>query len=91
MVTFRCRRLFGTSGREGLLGAAIVTLNENDETIESQQVQLGQMESLSVRVAELIGIFYVVNMAFKLAHQGSNSLNGVPVTATILCDSRSAL
>jgi ribonuclease HI len=79
------------SGREGHLGAAIVTLNENDEVMESQQVQVGPMERWSVHVAELIGIFYAVNMVFKLAHQRSNTLNGVPVTATILCDSRSAL
>ncbi|CEJ55656.1 hypothetical protein PMG11_01904 [Penicillium brasilianum] len=79
------------SGRKDHLGAAIVTLNESDEVIESQQVQVGPMDRWSVHVAELIGIFYAVNMAFKLFHQRSNAANGVPVTATILCDSKSAL
>ncbi|KAJ6016452.1 reverse transcriptase [Penicillium herquei] len=49
------------------------------------------MERWSVHVAELIGIFYAVDMVFKLAHQRTNLENGVPTTATILCDSRSAL
>lgn len=79
------------SGREGHLGSAVVTLNENDEVVEFQQVQVGPMERWSVHVAELIGIFYAVNMVFKLAHQRSNILNGVPIIATIICDSRSAL
>jgi ribonuclease HI len=79
------------SGREGHLGAAIVTLNENDEVVEFQQVQVGLMDRWSVHVAELIGIFYAVNMVFKLFHQRSNAVNRVPAIATILCDSKSAL
>jgi hypothetical protein len=79
------------SGRKGHLGAAIVTLNGSDEVIESQQVQVGPIDRWSVHVAELIGIFYAVNMVFKLFHQRSNAVNGVPVIATILCDSKSAL
>ena len=79
------------SGREGHLGAAIVTLNESDEVIESQQVQVGPMDRWSVHAAELIGIFYAVNMVFKLFHQRLNTVNRVPVIATILCDSKSAL
>ncbi|KXG45142.1 reverse transcriptase [Penicillium griseofulvum] len=79
------------SGRKGHLGAAIVTLNDNEEVIESQQVQVGPMERWSVHVAELIGIFYAVDMVFKLAHQRTNVEDGVQSTATILCDSRSAL
>ncbi|KAJ5138858.1 uncharacterized protein N7515_003706 [Penicillium bovifimosum] len=79
------------SGREGHLGAAIVALNDNDEVTESQQVQVGSMERWSVHVAELMGIFYAVSMAFKLAHQRSVVGNNVHATATILCDSKSAL
>jgi ribonuclease HI len=79
------------SGREGHLGAAIVTLNENDEVTEFQQIQVGPMDRWSVHVAELIGIFYAVNMVFKLFHQRSNAVNRVPVIASILCDSKSAL
>jgi ribonuclease HI len=79
------------SGREGHLGAAIVTFNENDEVTELQQIQVGPMDRWSVHVAELIGIFYAVNVVFKLFHQRLNTVNRVPVIATILCDSKSAL
>jgi ribonuclease HI len=79
------------SGREGHLGAAIVTLNESDEVIESQQVQVGPMDRWSVHAAELIGIFYAVNMVFNLFHQRSSAVNRVPVIASILCDSKSTL
>ena len=76
------------SGREGHLGSAIVTLNENDEATEFQQIQVGTIDHWSVHVAELIGIFNAVNMVFKLFHQRSNAVNRAPV---ILCDSKSAL
>ncbi|KAJ5642550.1 reverse transcriptase [Penicillium lividum] len=79
------------SGREGHLGTAIVALNDHEEVIESQQVQVGPMERWSVHVAELIGIFYAVDMVLKLAHQRSFVRNSAHTTATILCDSRSAL
>ncbi|CDM38421.1 Probable transposable element [Penicillium roqueforti FM164] len=79
------------SGREGHLGAAVVALDDNDEVVESQQIQVGPMERWSVHVAELIGIFYAVNMVYKLVHQRTNVVNGAHITATILCDSRSAL
>lgn len=69
----------------------MVALNENDEVIESQQVQVGPMERWSVHIAELISIFYAVNIVFKVAHKRSNTLNGFPVTTTILYNSRSAL
>ena len=32
------------SGREGHLGAAIITLNSNEEVVESKQIQVGPME-----------------------------------------------
>jgi ribonuclease HI len=79
------------SGREGHLGAALVALNDNDEVTESQQVQVGPMERWSVHVAELIGIFYAVSMGFKLAYQRAIAGNQRQATATIVCDSRSAL
>jgi ribonuclease HI len=79
------------SGREGHLGAAVVALDGNLETVESQQVQVGPMDRWSVHVAELIGIFFAISMAFKVVHQLSRSLECKPKTVTILCDSRSAL
>ncbi|KAJ6016451.1 reverse transcriptase [Penicillium herquei] len=79
------------SGRKDHLGAAIVALNDHEEVIESQQVQVGPMERWSVHVAELIGIFYAVDLVFKLAHQRVVIEDSAHTTATILCDSRSAL
>jgi len=79
------------SGREGHLGAAVVTLNNDDKVTESQQIQVEPMDRWSVHVAELIGIFYAVNMVYKLAHQRSSPGNNMHTAATILCDSRSAL
>jgi ribonuclease HI len=79
------------SGREGHLGAAVVALDDNSEIAESHQVQVGLMDRWSVHVAELIGIFYAISIVFKIAHQLSRSVEGRQKTATILCDSRSAL
>jgi hypothetical protein len=78
------------SGREGQLRAAIVTLNGDKEVLESRQVQVGLMDRWSVHVAELIGIFYAVDMVFMLVHQRTDREDGSGSTATILCDSRSA-
>jgi ribonuclease HI len=78
------------SGRDGHLGAAVVALDNNLEITESQLVQVGSMDHWSIHVAELIGIFYAVSMVFKIAHQQVRSADGQQ-TATILCDSRSAL
>ena len=48
------------------------------------------MDRWSVHVAELIGIFHAINMVFKMAHQRKEAEDR-ETTATILCDSRSAL
>jgi ribonuclease HI len=79
------------SGREDHLGAAVVALDENQDVMGSEQVQVGPMNRWSVHVAELIGIFYAISMVFKLAHQRPTDTYGDPMTATILCDSKSAL
>ena len=79
------------SGREGHLGAAVVALDNNLEVIESQQVQVGPMDRWSVHVAELIGIFYAISTVFKISHQRPRTEHNGTTTATILCDSRSAL
>jgi ribonuclease HI len=78
------------SGREGHLGAAVVALDNNLQVVESQQVQVGPTDRWSVHVAELIGIFYAISTVFKIACQ-QPSLGSTQKTATILCDSRSAL
>ena len=78
------------SGRQDHLGAAAVALDNNQEILEAQQVQVGPMSRWSVHVAELIGIFYAISVVFKIAHQRLRTADR-QLTATILCDSRSAL
>jgi ribonuclease HI len=79
------------SGREGHLGAAVVALDNDLQVVESKQVQVGPMDRWSIHTAELIGIFYAISMVFKVASQLSNHFKHIPKTATILCDSKSAL
>ena len=78
------------SGRDGQSGAAVVTFNDDMEMVESQQVQVGPMDRWSVHVAELIGIFYAISTVFKMAHRQPRPEDR-QATATILCDSKSAL
>lgn len=78
------------SRREGHLGAAVVALGNNLEVVESQQVQMGPKDRWSVHVAELIGIFHAISTVFKIAHVRTRPSEGT-TTATILCDSKSAL
>jgi len=79
------------SVREGHLGAAAVAVDDKLEVIESQQIQVGPMDRWSVHVAELVGIFYAVSTVFKISHQLPRTEHNGTKTATILCDSRSAL
>ena len=79
------------SGLEDYLGVAVVALDANLEVVGSEQIQVGPMDSWSVHVAELIGIFYAINMVFRLARQRSPNACRQQSTATILCDSKSAL
>ncbi|KAJ5340349.1 hypothetical protein N7541_009473, partial [Penicillium brevicompactum] len=78
------------SGCDGQLGAAVVAFNDNMDIVDCQQIQVGPMDSWSVHVAELVGIFHAFGTVFKLAHQIVRP-QGRQVTATILCDSRLAL
>ena len=73
------------------MGAAVIALDNNLEVIESQQVQVGPMDRWSVHVAVPIGIFYAISTVFKHAHQRLRTVDSGNTTATILCDSRSAL
>jgi ribonuclease HI len=49
------------------------------------------MDRWSIHVAELIGIFYAVSTVFKISHQRPRTEHNGTTTATILCDSKSAL
>lgn len=71
------------------MGAVVVALDNNLEIIESQQVLVGPMDQWSVHVAKLMRIFYAIITVFKIGHQRPRT--EYKGTATILCDSRSAL
>jgi hypothetical protein len=73
-------------GRQGHLGAAVAGLHDNLEVVEPQQIHVEPIDRWSVHIGELIGIFYAISLVYKLGHQQRPSN-----TATILCDSRSAL
>jgi ribonuclease HI len=79
------------SGREGHLGASVVALDDDQRGIESQQIQVEPMDRWSVHVAELIGIFHAISTVLEIFHQSPGRTDCSPATATILCDSRSAL
>lgn len=79
------------SGRKGHLGATVVVLDGNLETVESQQIQVRPIDRWSVHIAELISIFYAISIVFKVVYQLSTSLERRRKTATIVYDSRSAL
>ena len=79
------------SGQDGHLGAAVVALNNDQEVLESRQVQVGPADRWFIHVAELIGIFHAISTVLKLFHQHLNNANKRLTTVTILCDSRSAL
>jgi hypothetical protein len=49
------------------------------------------MDRWFVHVAELIGIFYAISMALRLAYQRSSDAYGCLVIVTFLCDSRSSI
>ena len=49
------------------------------------------MDRWSIHVAELIGIFHAISSVLKLAHQHPWAAHSRTTTATILCDSKSAL
>jgi hypothetical protein len=49
------------------------------------------MERWLVHVVELIGIFHAISMVLKIFHQRPSQTDSSPTTATIMCDSRSAL
>jgi hypothetical protein len=79
------------SGRDGHLGAAVVALDDDQKIVEFRQVQMGPMDRWSVHIAELIDIFHGLSTVFKISRQRSGHTGGRSTTATILCDSRSAL
>jgi hypothetical protein len=79
------------SGRDGHLGAAAVALGNDQEIIESRQVQVGPMKHWLIHVTELIGIFYTISTVFKMFHQHSSNTGSRSTTVIILYNSKSAL
>lgn len=79
------------SGHHNQVGAAAVALRSDDEVVESRRVCVGPATYWSVHAAELLRIFYAISLVNKLAHLDEGSRIPITRTATILCDSMSAL
>jgi ribonuclease HI len=79
------------SACQNQLGAAAVTLDQNQEVLESRQVYIGSSEHWTVQGAELIGIYNAVELIANQRHNGQHITPAERRTVTILCDSKSAL
>lgn len=79
------------SASQDHLGAAAVILDHHKDIADSQQVSIGSKTHWSIHAAELIGIYYAIELATKrnLGNQGSTAPHHQKVT--IICDSQSAL
>jgi ribonuclease HI len=75
------------SEKKGQLGAAVVILNQHNKIEKSWQASIGTKAHWSVHIAELIAIYYAMEM-IESAH---NEINNRQRTYTIATDSRSAL
>ncbi|KAI3043038.1 hypothetical protein CBS147353_11848 [Aspergillus niger] len=81
-----------TSGKKGILGAAAVIVDRGQAVAETRQVSIGSMTNWSVHAAELIGIFFAISLALKIARRRpAATTTPEDETATILCDNTSAL
>jgi hypothetical protein len=80
------------SGRKGLPGAAAVILNGDQAVADSRRVSIGPMTNWSVHAAELIGIFYAINLVLKTVRlRPTAATTPEHETTTIRWDNRSAL
>jgi ribonuclease HI len=80
------------SGHDNHLGAAAVALDRHQKTVASRTTTIGPMAQWSIHIAELIGIYYAISLAFRVSHQNEQpTRSGTGETITILSDSKSAL
>ena len=54
------------SGHNNHLGVAAVVIDENKQVVESSQVCIGLIAKWPVHAAELIGIYYAINLVYKI-------------------------
>ena len=76
------------SAKEGNLGAAVVMLDANDTVYRARQITVGPDRKWNVPSAELIAIYYAVDLAI---HEQRTSPNPGNRTYTIFTDSRAGL
>jgi ribonuclease HI len=80
------------SGHDNHLGAAAVALDRSQKIVASRTTTIGPMTQWSIHIAELIGIYYAISLAFRVSHQNEQpTRSGTGETMTILSDSKSAL
>ncbi len=76
------------SAKDGYLGAAVVMLDTNDSVCRARQITVGPDWKWNVPSAELIAIYYAVDLAI---HEQRTSPNPGSRTYTIFTDSRAGL
>ena len=79
-------------GHDNYLRVVAVALDWHQKIVVSRTTTIGPMAQWSIHIAELIGIYYVISLAFRLSHQIKQpTQSGTGEMITILSDSKSAL
>jgi hypothetical protein len=79
------------SAKKSNLGAAVVILDRQNNTQRSRQVSIGSTKHWSVHAAELIAIYYAIEMAESEPLENSHNTNFHDRAFTIVSDSKSEL
>jgi len=79
------------SASQDHLGAAAVILDHNKEILDYRQVGIGPKTHWSIHAAELIGIYYAIELLTPRSVERQGSLPSQSRKMTIICDSQSAI
>ena len=89
-----CKRLYKSSdasAKESNLGAAVVGLDRYNNIQRAKQISIGTAKHWSVHAAELIAIYYAVDIVEDAHSEDNCEPNSQDQTFTIVSDSKSAL
>ena len=79
------------SASQDHLGAAAVILDHNEKVADFRQVSIGSKTHWSIHAAELIGIYYAIELITMRKPSNQHSTLPHHPKVTIVCDSQSAL
>jgi hypothetical protein len=79
------------SATQDHVGAAAVILDHNTEVTDYRQVNIGPKTHWSIHAAELIGIYYAIELVIPRSSERQGSLASQSRKITIICDSQSAI